>query len=541
LVDLATIWEGTANGVPSAMAVAHGDETITWGEWEQLAARVAGGLQALGLGPGDRVGLHLRNHPDHLTALFATCKLRAVACTVNTRYVADELEHVFADAELAAVVTEPDLLAAALEARDRVPSVRTVIVVGAAPDPLPPGVTAFADLVDHAPADPVERSGDDLWILYTGGTTGRPKGVMWPQASLLEGARPNFARHDLELPVDRDTAAAAARVLHEVGAAPRLLVAAPLVHGTAAMTAFQALLPAGAVVTLTSPSFDADEALAAVERHRATDIAIVGDPFARPLLAAMERADVHGRSYDLGSLTRITSSGAIFSDASKDALLARLDILVVDALGASEGIGFGLSLRSRARPAARKGFRLGPNAAVFTPDGRPVEPGSGEIGQLAVAGAIPLGYLNDPERSAATFRVIDGRRWSIPGDHARVEADGLITLLGRGSLVINTAGEKVHPEEVERALLADPSVVDCLVVGLPDERWGEAVTAVVVLAPGAHLDDAGVRTITEGKLAGYKRPKRVVVVDGIRRHANGKADYAWARDAARDAVAREQA
>jgi 3-oxocholest-4-en-26-oate---CoA ligase len=250
---------------------------------------------------------------------------------------------------------------------------------------------------------------------------------------------------------------------------------------------------------------------------------------------------VHGRSYDLGSLTRITSSGAIFSDASKDALLARLDILVVDALGASEGIGFGLSLRSRARPATRKGFRLGPNAAVFTPDGRPVEPGSGEIGQLAVAGAIPLGYLNDPERSAATFRVIDGRRWSIPGDHARVEADGLITLLGRGSLVINTAGEKVHPEEVERALLADPSVVDCLVVGVPDERWGEAVTAVVVLAPGAHLDDAGVRTITQGRLAGYKRPKRIVVVDGIRRHANGKADYAWARDAARDAIAEERA
>jgi 3-oxocholest-4-en-26-oate---CoA ligase len=532
-VDLATIWEGTASGTPSALAVAHGDDALTWGEWEARAARVAGGLAALGIGAGDRVGLHLRNHTDHLTSLFATCKLRATACTVNTRYVADELAHVFADAELAAVVTEADLLPAALEARSRVPSVRTVVVVGEALDPVPAGVTSFADVAAHAPADPVERSGDDLWILYTGGTTGRPKGVMWPQASLLEGARPNFARHDVAVPTDRESAAAAARALHEVGGTPRLLVAAPLVHGTAAMTAFQALLPAGAVITLTRASFDPDEALGAIERWRATDVAIVGDPFARPLLAAMERADRDGRSYDLSSLTRITSSGAIFSDGSKDALLERLDVLVVDALGASEGIGFGLSLRSRSRPPTRKGFRLGPNAAVFTPDGKPVEPGSGEIGQLAVAGAIPLGYLNDPDRTAATFRTIDGRRWSIPGDHARVEADGLITLLGRGSLVINTAGEKVHPEEVERALLTDPSVVDCLVVGVPDERWGEAVTAVVVLVPGAHLDDAGVRTITDGKLAGYKRPKRVVVVDGIRRHANGKADYAWAREIAR--------
>jgi fatty-acyl-CoA synthase len=313
---------------------------------------------------------------------------------------------------------------------------------------------------------------------------------------------------------------------------PISLVACPLMHGTGIWLGAMVPMSAGGTVVLTSKlGLDPDLLWGLVEENGVTDMVIVGDAFARPLVNALDDAEKRGHAYDISSLQRITSSGVMWSSEIKQGLLRHQDMILHDIMGSSEG-GMGASVTTREGAAKTAKFELNEGVAVFTDDGRRVEPGSGEIGKIATSGSVPIGYYKDPVKSAETFREIDGERYSFPGDYAQVEADGSIALLGRGSVCINTAGEKVFPEEVEEAVKLHPAVSDCLVVGVPDERFGERVVAVASYRSGESCDESAVIDVTRDHLAGYKLPKHVLFVDQVQRAPNGKADYKWAKRAA---------
>ena len=566
-LSLADIWETVADRRPTADALIHvgAHETIVrdWATVEDRAARLAAAFVAAGLGPGSKVGMYLHNGPEYLESTFAAFKISAVPVNINYRYRAEELAYLLENSDAEAVVVSSDLLATVQGVAADASKLRLVLVVdnavrdgsvseGAAASGTPAEATDGTSyslfdfesvIADTAPARRrSDRSGDDLWFLYTGGTTGMPKGVMWPQQSLLTSWESGFARAKISLPATISEVVVALDAFEQQDMIQRLCPAAPLMHGTSAMTSMNAWTTGGCIVTLGNRSFDAQMLLRAVDDHDVTHLTIVGDAFAKPMLAALRAADAAASPFDLGSLALIYSSGTMWSQSTKDALLDHADLVLADLLGSSEGVGMAASVTSRRRrsKSGTGSFRLGEHAQVFTEDGRPVVPGSGEVGVLAVGGPIPVGYYKDPVKTAATFRTVMDRRWSIPGDHATVEADGTIRLLGRGSVCINTGGEKVFPEEVEEALKTHPGVHDANVVGVADEKWGQAVVAVFSPSDPASIPDAeALRTHVGAHLAGYKVPKRLICVDAVQRGPNGKADYRWARSVAEADAATE--
>lgn len=538
-MSLATVWETVADTVPDSYALIHGTVERSWREFEERSARLAAGLSACGLGADAKVACYLYNCNEYLEATFATFKIRGVPVNVNYRYVESELAYLFDNSDARAVVFDASFAERLDGLRGSLPAVSAWICVGANVDhPVPDWALDYESVIgDNGPMKRIERSGDDLWFLYTGGTTGRPKGVMWPHRNLLATASATFAVVGRDVPSTVEEVAETVREFHERGRAVRMLPAAPLMHGTSAITALGVLSAGGAVVTLGGRSFDGDELCREVQRLGVVQLAIVGDAFAKPIVASLRRARDVGRPFDVSSLKVVVSSGVMWSAAAKAELLEFTDATLVDTLGSSEGVGFASSVARRSgSTTTTASFTLGEHARVFTEDGREVEPGSGVRGLLAVGGSIPVGYYKDPDKSAETFRSFAGRTWSVPGDWATVELDGTIRLLGRGSVCINTAGEKVYPEEVEEVLKLHDGVVDCNVVGLPDEKWGQAVTAVVE-ATGANRPSAeDLVSHCRGRLAGYKCPKRVVFVEALRRGPNGKPDYRWALETASAAV-----
>ncbi len=548
----ASWWEAVADAVPDAVALVQGERRTTYRELDDRAARLAAALTALGAGPGSRVALHLYNCPEYLEACAAAFKARAVPVNVNFRYRAGELAYLLDNADAEIVVTHRSLAPMLAEALPQLAGVRAVIVVddGAAPgarvEPaVEPAVELgvelggsyrYDDLVaGHAPAPRLERSGDDLLFWYTGGTTGLPKGVMWHQGTLLSYAvTRGYVTQGIDPPSTLEEAGAAAAALQARGTAQVQLPTTPLVHATAMINAFQGFSQGGRVVLMESRRLDPHELWRAVERERVTNITIVGDPIARRMVDALDEADARGRPYDLSSVRRILSSGAVWSAPVKVALRARGDMVLYDTLGASEGIGLAVAesdprAGGPADDFTTARFRLGPYAALVTDDGRVLAPGSREPGLLAASRYIGVGYHKDPERSARVFREIDGERYAVPGDWATVDADGTVTFLGRGSGCITTGGEKVWPEEVEETLKEHPDVVDCLVVGVPDDEWGQVVVAIVSPRAGATVAAGELREWSRARLAAYKVPRRVVVVDEVPRSPTGKADYAAAR------------
>jgi acyl-CoA synthetase (AMP-forming)/AMP-acid ligase II len=536
VINLADVWEGVAEALPDADALAHGDLVRSYSVFENRAARLATVLTDHGVGRDDKVALYLYNGPEYLEAQFAAFKVRAIPCNVNYRYVSDELAYLLQNSDASALVYDGALAPSVAAVVDRCPKLRLLVQVGAGE--LVAGAMSYEDAISaHEPARPIERSGDDLWFLYTGGTTGHPKAVMWRHGDLVDTMAAYYAPLDRPVPTSVPEAVDVAVELHARNRTTRLLAAAPLMHGTAGVAAIQLMVQGAMVATLTGRSFDADELWEAVARHRLTLLAIVGDVFARPMLESLRRAEAAGRPHDLSSLYQILSSGVMWSAESKQELLRYRDMTLLDALGSSEGLGMGRKTTRRGEAPTTAKFRLGPNTAVMTEEGRHIEPGSDERGLLALGGPIPIGYYKDPERTAATFREIAGQRWSVPGDYATVEADGSIVLLGRGSACINSGGEKIFPEEVEEALKTHPAVHDSNVVGLPDDRWGEAVTALVSLERGRSVSDQELVAHTRLHLAPYKAPKIILRVPEVRRGANGKPDYRWARSTAAAMVA----
>lgn len=520
------ILEGIDKGFPSdAPALIQGETTVTWSDFARRSNNLAAGLRARGLGPGDKVGFYMRNRPAYMETLAACFKARAVHVNVNYRYLDDELAYIFENSDATVIVFSVEFAERVDHVRARLPKVQTWVQVGGTAPPWAESYEAIAEEGDGQPLG-LDRSEDDLLFIYTGGTTGMPKGVMWRAADLWGalGSGANAPANAGQKPTSP-----AQHIANVVGAGPiaRQITACPLMHGTGLLTAIGTIAGGGCIILLEGAGFDAEEFWDVVERTQANSAVIVGDAFAKPMLNALE---AHRGRWDLSPMKVLISSGVMWSRDVKEALLDHEPgLMLADMFGSSEAVGFGSSVTSRGAGTKTAKFTIGENCKVFTEDHREVVPGSGERGFIARRGPIPLGYYKDPEKTEKTFPTIDGVRYSIPGDWCTVEEDGTLTLLGRGSACINTAGEKVYPEEVEEALKTHDDVEDALVVGVPDDRWGTAVTAVVALRGGGTFDEPALREHVRGLLAGYKVPKRVIRVEKMFRAPNGKADYKGAR------------
>jgi fatty-acyl-CoA synthase len=517
---------------PDAPAFIHGERTVDWAEATRISNNLGRALLARGAQPGDKVAIYMRNRPEYMLTLAACFKARLTHVNVNYRYTPDEVWYIFDNSDAQTVVYASEFRDAVAQIRPRLPKVKTWVEVSA-DGQVAPFAERFDDLAAEGNAGPldIQRSGDDQLFIYTGGTTGMPKGVMWSHHDMREITLA-AARKLGPVPETLEELAAAIRMM---GPGGRILPAPPLMHGTGLLTAMGAHLAGGCVITLEGETFEAREMLEAIDRHKPQTLVIVGDSFGRPILNEL---NANPGKYDVSSVIAIVSSGVMWSREVKSGMLEHMpQAMLNDGFSSSEAIGMGASVMTRDGEVQTAKFMLGDRCRVFDENDQPVEPGSGKPGIVALGPPNPVGYYKDAEKTARTFRVIDGVRYSIPGDWCIVEADGTLTLLGRGNACINTAGEKVFPEEVEEALKTHPSVEDALVVGVADDKWGQAVTAVVELAPGHDLDEAALRAHVRKSLAGYKTPKRIVVADGPMRASNGKADYPAARAMAESGMA----
>jgi 3-oxocholest-4-en-26-oate---CoA ligase len=532
--NFATVLETVADVRAGRTAVTHGDRGRTWAELDDRAARLAAVLAGRGIGAESRVAIALYNGVEYLESVFGVLKLRAIPVNVNYRYRPDEMAHLFNDAQVAAVIFDASLGASVAQARAGAPAVHTLVQVGDGPA-VAEDVRGYDEAIDGTGPLPRGPRGVDHWLMYTGGTTGQPKGVMVDHAWLYPVASANGFRLIGEpVPDSLGELRAATTRLSEHGDAIVCLPAPPLMHATGMYTTLGALLASGRVVYLTSRSYDPDELARAVGEQRVDTVSIVGDVFALPLADALDQAARAGRPYDLSSLRRMLSVGVTWSADVKRRLLQHGDFVCRDLIAASEGGPFAVSETRRGDDTTTARFTLMPGARVIDDDGRDVVPGSGQVGMLAAPTDDEIGYLGDSEKTAQTFRTFGGRRWVVTGDLASLEADGSITFRGRGSRIINTGGEKVFAEEVEQVIIEHPGVRDALVVGVPDERFGQRVAAVVAPAAGGAPTADEVADQVGRRLAGYKKPRTVVFVADVRRSPSGKPDLRWARDVAQN-------
>ena len=523
--NLADLFESVVDVVADREAMVCEDDRLTYAGLEERANRLGHHLQEQGIGTGDHVGVQLYNSVEYLTTAVACLKIRAVPVNVNYRYVEDELAYLYDDADLVGLVVHREL--AARTAAVRPPKLGHVLLVDDDSGADLGGLDAVAFEEALAKASPQRdfppRSPDDLYIIYTGGTTGMPKGVMWRQEDIffsgMGGGDPAGQ------PAERPEQIAERAAGREPSATFPM---APLMHGAAQLASFISFHWGGKVVL--QHKFDPKAALRLIERERVNTVSLVGDAMARPLADALGEPDA---DYDLSSLIVVSSAGAVFSDTVREQLRTHLpNIFLVDAYGASE-TGHQGSATAESSPEKGLRFAMNERTAVLDDDLRRVEPGSGVVGRVALKGHVPLGYYKDPKKTADTFREIDGERWVLPGDMAMVEEDGTVLVLGRGSVCINSGGEKIYPEEVEAALKSHPDVFDAVVVGVPDEKWGERVTALVQARAGTAPAPDDIVAHCRTKVAGYKVPRAVHLLDELHRSPSGKPDYPWARARAR--------
>jgi acyl-CoA synthetase (AMP-forming)/AMP-acid ligase II len=517
--NLADIFEVVVDAVPDreALVVGFGDGRLTYAALDERANRLAHHLAGAGIGPGEHVAAYLYNGCAFIETMLAAFKLRAAVVNVNYRYVATELEYVLRDSDAKAIVYDRRFTVTLAEVEGGLPLLGPRLAVGAGA--MVAASTPYEEaLAAASPVRPqVPRTGDDLYLLYTGGTTGMPKGVMWRHRDILAAGL-----GDLDGAATREEQAERARAGRD-----RHLPACPLMHGAAQWVALATFFGGGTVILSPDTRLDADRLAELIAAERATIVTIIGDAVGRPLAdATSARPDL-----DLSAVRVILNSGATVSPPVKDDLMARMPgAFIYDTYGSSESGTFAKSTSGTGDTPAQGRFAPREDAVVLDDDLRPVKPGSGVVGRLARGGAVALGYYNDPDKTAATFPVIDGVRYIVTGDHATVEADGTIQVLGRGSACINTGGEKVYPDEVEAALKSHPEIADAMVVGVPDERFGERVVALVVVRGSdvpADLDEHVRR-----RVAGYKAPRQVFPVEAVERFPSGKPDYAWARERA---------
>ena len=548
--NLADLFESVANRVPDREAVAWQGTRLTFEGLDGRANQLAHGLESLGLDVDDHVGAFMYSRPEYLETMVAAFKIRAVPINVNYRYVAEELAYLFSNAELRVLVVEATFAPVVASIRGQLPLLEQIIVVddGSQGAEALPDAVAYEELL--APNSPSAgfgpRSADDGYIAYTGGTTGQPKGVLWRHEDIF------FATMTPGVVVSRpeDVADNAVAPIH-----PRLLPLAqqgvavpdifvsyalgPLMHVSGHWSAWGAMLSGGRTVLHPSRRMDADTVLRTVASERPTMLTIVGDSMGRPLVEAIEANPVR---HDTSSVLMLGSGGSIMSADVKDRLFDGFPSVMVltEAIGSTESPAQAVSITVRGQGAGRAlRFNADERTTVFDDELRPVRAGSGAVGRLATKGRVPVGYFHDPEKSASTFVTVDGVRWALPGDIATIEDDGSIRLLGRGTMCINSGGEKVYPEEVEAVLKMHPAVVDAVVVGVADPRFGERVAAVVQPVSGSPAPSfEAVQDHCRVHLAGHKVPRQVTVVDEVPRSPSGKADYSWAKRVAQAGAGR---
>jgi acyl-CoA synthetase (AMP-forming)/AMP-acid ligase II len=522
---IADLFESVVDVVPDREAIVAGERRMRYRELEARANRVAHFLRQRGIGPGDHVGLYLYNGSEFIEIVLGAMKLRAVPININYRYVSDELTYMIDNADLKALFFQRELAPYVAASRARFPELSTLVALEDESTTQLTGTEAlsYEDVLADAPEhrDFPARSGEDLYIVYTGGTTGMPKGVMWRHEDVffagLQGGNPGGL--PIKTPEELPKLVAAKPM------GMTFMPLAPFIHGAAQWAAFIAFFGGGKVVIQPGKRFRPDLVWGLVEREKVNTLTMVGDAMARPLI------DAFALPQKPPSLMIIASAGAILSDAVRDAFKEKLGpLMILNSFGSSESGHAG-----HAMPGMDKGkdgrvsFKMDDTATVLDENtGKPIEKGSGALGKYARSGRLPLGYYKDEQKTAETFVTVDGKRWCIPGDYATIEADGRITWFGRGAVCINTGGEKVFPEEVEAALKGHPHVMDCLVVGLADERWGQRVAAVIEPRAGAVLTFSTIEEHARKHIAGYKCPKDVFVCERIVRQPSGKPDYKWA-------------
>ena len=527
--NIADLIEATADAVPDREALLAGPARRTYGELERRANRLAHHLAGEGVSAGEHVGIHAFNCAEFVEGMLACYKLRAVPININYRYVEAELGYLFDNADLVALIHQRQFAPRIAAVRGGLPKLRHFVAIedGSGADVAALGAAAYEEALAGASdaRDFGPRSPDDRYVLYTGGTTGMPKGVVWRQQDVIFTLGGGID-HVTAIPLESPEAMTA-----KTRNAPMTSFAlAPLMHGASQWATLGGMFVGNKVVLYSERSFDPAKVWEIVERERVNVMMVTGDAMARPLADELPRAK---SARDLTSLVALSSTAAIFSPSVKAQFKASFPNLVLtDSVGSSEG-GFNGTAMYDANAPRREGagvnVRPGRDTIVLDDAMRPVQPGSGVIGRIARGGNVPLGYYKDPKKSAEVFVEVDGQRYSIPGDFAKVEADGTLTLLGRGSVCINSGGEKIYPEEVESALKSHPDVFDAMVVGVPDERWGEKVTAVVQPREGRRptLDDLAAHC--RPLVAGYKVPKALRLVPHIQRQPSGKPDYPWAK------------
>jgi acyl-CoA synthetase (AMP-forming)/AMP-acid ligase II len=535
MLNLAVVHEAISARRPDAEALIFRDRRYTWRQLTDRTRRLADVLRRHGLGcrkerselanwesGQDHVGLYMHNGNEYLESMLGAFKARTAPFNVNYRYVDEELVYLFDNADARAVVFHAAFAPALARIRRALPKVDLWIqVADDSGEGLLPGAIDYEQALADAEPAPLtdDLSADDLYILYTGGTTGMPKGVLWRQEDVFQSALYSGKVESLEVVTDR-----------AAGGGPRVLPSPPFMHGAAHWVAFNMWHVGGTVIVQSDVKrLDPVDIWSTIERERATALTIVGDAFGRPLADELRRGQ-----YDVSSLRLMTSGGAILTAGLKQEFLDLVPGLrILDALGSSESGTQAAQYSTQGQKVTSGDFKMNADNVVLSEDLSAVLPvGSTELGWLARGGRVPLGYYKDPAKTRATFPIVDGMRYSVPGDRASLDPNGTLLLLGRDSVTINTGGEKVFAEEVETALKHHPDVYDTVVVPTPHERWGQQVTALVQLRAGVSPAEATLKDVAKQHIAAYKLPKRYIFIDQIVRSPSGKADYRWAKDTA---------
>lgn len=534
-MQFANVWERVSDVVGDEIALINGEDKLTWAFFDSKAAKIATILEEHGLKSDSKVGIYLHNSNEYLEVQYGVFKIEGVPINVNYRYKENELVYLLDNSDAEAVFFQGCYAERISAIKEQLPKVKVYIQIDDGTEPLMESAIDYENSISSSKEQiRFDRTEDNIYMLYTGGTTGMPKGVMYKHGSFIPSMLKTAFAMGFEVPEDMNDLE---KIIVNAQANNALTVsmpACPLMHGTGMwLGAFLPMFSGGAVVTISDLGLNPKNVWQEVEKHKINSLVIVGDAFAKPLLDELKNAKENSNPYQISSLRAMISSGVMWSSEIKDGLLAMHDMTLFDAMGSTEG-GMGSSVSNREMPAKTAKFALNPGVIVLSDDGKEVEPGSDTMGKIGTSGLVPEGYFKDEKKSAETFKEINGVRYSFPGDYATINADGTINLLGRGSNCINTAGEKVYPEEVEEAIKKHPNVYDCLVVGLQDDKYGQRVVAIASLEENSALEEGELIDFTREQLSGYKLPKQILFVEEVMRAPNGKANYKWAKNEAQE-------
>ena len=534
-LDFASVWETISDIIPDNDALICGEEVVSWKEYDLRSSKIASALSEAGLSSNSKAGLYLNNSNEYLICQNAIFKVGGCPINVNYRYVEEELIYLLENSDSEAVFYHACYGERIKRISNSLPNIKAWIEISDGTKSQFNDCLHYENLIaEMNPMERIYRDPETIYMLYTGGTTGMPKGVMYKQGEFLIYLFRTLKAMGYDVPEDLNNLTERIIEQDKENNFIKSLVGCPLMHGTGMwLGAFLPLNLGGTVITTPNLGFDANQLWSQVEDKSVTNIVIVGDAFAKPMLNALDIAKKTGNPFDIESVRTIISSGVMWSEEVKNGLLEHHDMQLMDTMGSTEG-GMGSSVSTRDNPPKTAKFSINPGVIILADDGETLEPGSDKVGLIGTSGLVPEGYYKDEKKSAQTFKEIDGVRYSFPGDYAKYEQDGTITLLGRGSNCINSAGEKIYPEEVEEAIKRNDEVFDCLVVGLPDEKFGQKVIAVVSLIKNADISETKLLEATREFIAGYKLPKGIIFKDEVQRAPNGKADYKWAKDIANE-------